>query len=203
MLQTFGNSMNNLAFPKFHADKDIHCSLSLSNNRLPRHINLTIICIMLFSLVHLRPSPPSPSCLEKADREMYSSWLSRTKSRDYNARLPPCERNRRCCISFLLLILLFLLLLVSFRIPPPPVIPPFSALPSFYFESRDPLSHRRLSHSTQAVFIYGIETPLFCIFIILPQLEAGFCAYYVATYSFSFAERYLSSRRIKSNKRKE
>lgn len=157
---------------------------------------------MLFSLVHLRPSPPSLSCLEKADREMYSSRLSRTKSRDYNARLPPCERNRRCCISFLLLILLFPLL-VFFRIPPSPVIPPFSALPSFYFESRDPLSHRRLSHSTQAVFIYGIETLLFCIFIILPQLGAGFCAYYVATYSFSFAERYLSSRRIKSNKRKE
>lgn len=36
-----------------------------------------------------------------------------------------------------------------------------------------------------AVFIYGIETPPFCIFIILPQLEAGFCMYYVVGHVLS------------------
>lgn len=36
-----------------------------------------------------------------------------------------------------------------------------------------------------AVFIYGIETPPFCIFIILPQLGAGFCMYYVVGYVLS------------------
>lgn len=43
-----------------------------------------------------------------------------------------------------------------------------------------------------AVFIYGIETPLFCIFIILPQLGAGFCAYYVVGHVLSLLHGAIS-----------
>lgn len=75
----------------------------------------------------------------------------------------------------------------------------------------DSLSPQTLAARKLAVFIYGIETPPFCIFIILPQLEAGFCAYYVvgrALPSPSFfpsfwtlAKRYLSFRRKKGRLR--
>lgn len=136
---------------------------------------------------------------------MYSSWLSQTKSRDYNARLPSRERNRRCCTSFLLLILLFLLLSRFFRIPPPPVVPPFSALPSFYFESHDPLSPQTFAQHASPPFLFTASKLLFFAYLLsYPSLGPDFVhTMWSATYSFSFTERYLSSRRKKRDEGKE
>lgn len=57
-----------------------------------------------------------------------------------------------------------------------------------------------------AVFIYGIETPPFCIFIILPQLGAGFCIYYVVGrilfYLTSRRDIFLLQRKGKNKKEK-
>lgn len=106
-------------------------------------------------------------------RGTHSSRLSRTKSRDYNT-LPPRERSGEASVP------------LSFRIPPPPIAPPFAIL-LFRIAILDPLSPQTLTARKPAVFIYDIETPPFCIFIILPQVGAGFCAYYVVGRALSFS----------------
>jgi len=127
----------------------------------------------------------------------HSSWLSRTKSRDYHAPSPRLEKELRG----------------SCATPPRPFLPfaflhplsrPSWPLPSFYFESRDPLSTADSRTARKpAVFIYGIETPPFCIFITLSRLGAGFCAYCVVDPILSFAGQYLSSERKRRYREKE
>lgn len=72
----------------------------------------------------------------------------------------------------------FLSLSLSFRIPSPSVTPPCRP----FISDRAILTADSRAARKPAVFIYGIETPPFCIFIILPQLEAGFCMYYVVSH---------------------
>jgi len=110
---------------------------------------------------------PRNNQLTEYTDQAYSSWLSRIKSRDYKIRLTSRKRRWR----------IHLCLLSISSLPPFPSFSLHSStlcctLPSFYFGSSLTADSRA---ARKSVFIYGIETPPFCIFIILLQsLEPDF-----------------------------